>query len=208
MVSVKKGHAQMQIIMQLYEFKAYEVLRGIKLPHGKQSFFAQDSTQDSWSSRCNWCLQTINTSYYWLMYFLYCFITGIMITRKVWLCRNISRRSFYYGRLSDWLIVKTKVKEITLLGKLNFSTSEIQTFSRKKFLFTKRFFLLVNLLIPSFWLGCLVVADIVLIEIQVEKRLKLSAYLNQIWGVLSPVSALLGLTSRSKAVLPSPELQK
>ena len=183
----------MQIIMQLYEFKAYEVLRGIKLPHGKQSFFAQDSTQDSWSSRCNWCLQTINTSYCWLMYFLYCFITGIMITRKVWLCRNISRRSFYYGRLSDWLIVKIKVKQITLLGKLNFCTSEIQTFSRKKFFFTKRFFLLVNLLIPSFWLGCLVVADIVFDRNTGRKTFKTKCLFESNLRCFIPCKCFIGL---------------
>ena len=78
-----------------------------------------------------------------------------MVTRKVWLCWNKSRRSFYYGHLSDWLIVKTKVKQMTLFGKLKFPALEIQTFSRKKFFVTKIFFLLVNLLIPSFQLECL-----------------------------------------------------
>ena len=104
-----------------------------------------------------------------------------------------TRRSFYYGHLSDWLIVKTKVKQITLLGKLNFCTSEIQTFSRKKFFFTKRFFLLVNLLIPSFWLGCLVVADIVFDRNTGRKTFKTKCLFESNLRCFIPCKCFIGL---------------
>ena len=76
----------------------------------------------------------------------------------------------FYAGFSDWLIMKSKVKQMTSLINASISLHLKTDIPKKKFFATKIFFLLVNFFMSSFQLECFLAIILIFVRNTDGKR--------------------------------------